>query len=249
MARASLLAGRALDRLLRWTERLAPGAAYRFKRHFYRPDLGFTLELLKRSGFTPAATIDVGAYVGDWAHDCRRAFPDTRVLMVEPSPARAAQLRRRAAGDDRFSVAQALLGASEGTAGFVEQDSNSRIAPAGSPGAASMAVTTLDRLVAGTPFDRAQLLKVDVQGHDLEVLRGGAATLAHVEVLVVELSLIPLHLGAPSVRTIVDWLDDRGFRLLDIAGLIRRPADDALWQMDAVFTRHESRLGDPARGW
>ena len=44
-------------------------------------------------------------------------------------------------------------------------------------------------------------------------------------------------------------LDDRGFRLFDIASLMRRPVDDALWQIDAVFVRHGSQLGRVDAGW
>jgi len=44
-------------------------------------------------------------------------------------------------------------------------------------------------------------------------------------------------------------LDDHEFRLLDICTFIRRPVDDALWQIDAVFAKNKSALGDAAQGW
>jgi hypothetical protein len=80
-------------------------------------------------------------------------------------------------------------------------------------------------------------------------LKGATATLKSVEVVVVELSLIRLHPIAPTYRDIIDWLDDQGFRILDIAGFIRRPVDDALWQIDGVFARKELPLGAASCGW
>jgi FkbM family methyltransferase len=161
-----------------------------------------------------------------------------------------AQLRELCAVDSKLEVASALLGSKAGVADFVEQESNSAIMAEGTAsGAVKMELTTLDALVAGTKFEAAQLLKIDVQGHDLEVLKGATKTLRSVEVLIVEVSLIPLHPDAPSIRTVIDWLDDHGFELLDVAGLIRRPIDDALWQMDAVFKRRGSQHGSPHKGW
>jgi FkbM family methyltransferase len=249
MARAALLAGKAIDQLMMLTETAAPKLAFRIKRHFYRPDMGFQLQLLRRNGPAPETVIDVGAYVGDWAADCRRVFPDARILMIEPWQPRVAQLQAMCALDPKLEVASALLSSKGGEADFVERESNSGISAPGTSGAVKLPLTTLDDLVAGTKFAAPQLLKVDVQGHDLEVLKGATKTLRSVDVIIVEVSLIPLHSRAPSVREVIDWLDEQGFQLLDIAGFIRRPVDDALWQVDAVFKRRESPHGRADKGW
>jgi FkbM family methyltransferase len=249
VGRAALFAGKVIDRLMSLTETASPRLAFRIRRHFLRPDMAFLLQLLRRNGPAPETVIDVGAYVGDWAAECRRVFPDARILMIEPWEPRVARLRALCAADPRLEVASALLSSRAGVADFVEQASNSSILRGGAGGAVKMPMTTLDDLVAGTKFESPQLLKIDVQGHDLEVLKGATRTLSSVDVLIVEVSLIPLHPEAPSVRAVIDWLDDRGFQLLDIAGLIRRPVDDALWQMDAVFKRRNSPQGRPDRGW
>ena len=249
MARANYLVGRTIDQLLTWTEAVSPELAFRFKRHFYRPDMKFSLQLLQRSGLRPDTVVDVGAYVGDWTRECRAVFPEARVLMVEPGAARIAKLRALAARDPHVAVEQALLSSSEQQVEFEEGASNSSIVKHAGANTLSMRTTTLDALLAGTPFARPRLLKIDVQGHDLDVLIGGQRTLESVEALIVELSLIRLHATAPDLRTAIDWLDDHGFKLFDLAGLIRRPVDDALWQCDAVFVAHDSRLGRVDAGW
>jgi FkbM family methyltransferase len=249
MARATYLAGRTLDRIMSWTEAAAPDLAQRFKRRFYRPDMAASLDLLRKSGLQARAVIDVGAYLGNWAKECRGVFPDARILMVEPWPERVEKLHAMRARDPLLAVEQALLSSSEGAAEFAENESNSGIVQAGTGRTVRLPTKTLDGLVAGTPFERAELLKVDVQGHDLDVLKGGERTLSSARALIVELSLIRLHSNAPELRTAIDWLDDRGFRLFDIAGFIRRPVDDALWQLDAVFVPSSSPLGRVEAGW
>jgi FkbM family methyltransferase len=209
----------------------------------------FLLMWLHESGFRPKTAIDVGAYAGDWTRDCRKVFSDVEILMIEASPSRAEALRALCATERGLGVAQALLASSNGSALFREQETNSGIAAPGEPGTSSMPTTTLDSLVSGTPFARPDLLKIDVQGHDLDVLKGGTRTLATAEVVIVELSLIPLSAAAGTFRSAIDWLDDHGFRLLDFGGFIRRPVDDALWQVDAAFARVDSPLGSVAAGW
>lgn len=245
----NLLAGRLLDRGLDSLDHYAPSIAFKIKKQFYRPDMGFALELLRRSNFAPRLIVDVGAFHGDWATLCLRSFPEARVLMVEPDAERVRALALRAERDQRLSVRQALLGASTQVVAFREQESNSAVVGPDEDGATPMTTVPLDDLVATSPFAAPQLLKVDVQGYDLEVLKGATRTLHSVEVIVVEISLIRLAPTAPSVLEIVVWLDAAGFRLFDICSFIRRPIDDALWQIDAVFVRHDSALGHPSRGW
>src|ERR1700730_17542552 len=71
----------------------------RWKRHiktalFDVPDTEISLRRMRRLGFDPHVVIDIGAYVGDWTRTCKRIFPNARVLMIEPQPAKVAVLSR-----------------------------------------------------------------------------------------------------------------------------------------------------------
>jgi FkbM family methyltransferase len=249
MARGAYLAGRAIDAALAVAERLSPSAALRLKRQFYRPDMSVGLRLLKADGFSPAAAVDVGAFEGEWSRLCRAIFPEVHVLMVEAGQARAAALAARCADDARLQVRHALLGSGVMSVRFREQASNSGVVNDASEDAVSMTTVTLDDVLTHGPFAGPALLKLDVQGFELEVLKGALATLATVEVLIVELSLIQLHAVAPDALDVQQWLARQGFRLFDICGFIRRPVDGALWQIDAIFVKRTSRFGDASRGW
>src|ERR1700694_4667889 len=53
----------------------------------------WSLENVKRSGFSPRTVLDVGAYIGDWTQRTRMIWPDAQYLMVEPQPNKHERLR------------------------------------------------------------------------------------------------------------------------------------------------------------
>ena len=80
-----------------------------------------------------------------------------------------------------------------------------------------------------------------MQGYELEVLKGGEHVLSQPEAVLLEASLVPTNAGTPLVADVVRFMDDRGFRLVDVCGEIRR-RDGVLWQADLLFLRTTSRL-------
>ena len=106
-------------------------------------------------------------------------------------------------------------------------------------------MTTLDELLKPhvARLGRSpQLLKLDVQGSELDILRGGTKALEAAEIVVLEMSIIPINRGAPDFKEVYAFMDSHGFSITDIASFIRRPMDDALVQMDVIFARKTSAL-------
>lgn len=210
------------------------------------PDTEDSLLGLKRCGFSPAAAIDVGAYSGEWTRALLRLFPDTQVLMIEPQQAKSAELARLCSCHSGLDLANVLVGATvaesvafydRDTASSVLQDANHNDAPS-----RHLTMTTLDNLVGERQFPHPDLVKLDVQGYELEVLKGAEQILTSVEVILMEVNLIPIYRRVPLVDQTVSYMADRGFRLYDIGSFFRRPYDNALWQMDAVFVKASSNL-------
>src|SRR5215831_12393503 len=97
-----------------------------------------------------------------------------------------------------------------------------------------------DQLVAS--FARPSLMKIDVQGAELMVLRGMGERLKEIDCLIVEKSLIATVHDGPEFTEVAGFLNDAGFVLFDIVAVNRRPLDLALAQMDAVFVPETSPL-------
>jgi hypothetical protein len=99
-------------------------------------------------------------------------------------------------------------------------------------------VVTLDGLARHLigPDDKA-FLKIDVQGSELDVLKGATEILDQVEIVQTELSLLPLYDGGPLLDSVVRYLDERRFALLGLAPAFVDPTTGALLQVDGLFAR------------
>ena len=101
---------------------------------------------------------------------------------------------------------------------------------------------TLDNILDKIKFPLPDFLKLDVQGYELEVLKGSGKALAHSEVCLLEISLLDLGDKAPLLAKIVSFMDDNNYQAYDISQFMRRPFDKALYQIDMFFVKKDSPL-------
>lgn len=105
----------------------------------------------------------------------------------------------------------------------------------------TLVTRTLDEVAAeDLPDARDLFLKIDVQGAELQVLRGGAATLARSELVQLEVALLHYNEGAPLMPEVIAFMAERGFLPIEISGMSR--PRDVLVQIDLLFARGESTL-------
>lgn len=86
------------------------------------------------------------------------------------------------------------------------------------------------------------MIKLDTQGSEIEILKGASKTIHKAEVILMEISLIDIYKNVPLMKDVLNFLDDKGFQIYDICSFIRRPLDNALWQVDAIFIKKDSKL-------
>lgn len=86
------------------------------------------------------------------------------------------------------------------------------------------------------------LMKIDVQGYELEVLQGAEKLLPSVEFLLVECSFTELYLGQALAGEVVAYLHQRGYRLTGIYDLKRDRLGCCL-QADFLFERNAPTYG------
>ena len=138
----------------------------------------------------------------------------------------------------------ALLGSTSGkTVTFVQMETGSSVFEEQSNAPRSTSVrtlVTLDELLAAEP-KRVDFLKLDVQGFEFEVLRGAERAMEQALAVLMETSLIPTNQGEPLIAEVIQFMDSRGFRMLDFCSQMCR-SDGALWQTDLLFVRASSGL-------
>ncbi|MCX5908337.1 MAG: FkbM family methyltransferase [Deltaproteobacteria bacterium] len=210
--------------------------------HLGVPDIRWSLMELHRLGFFPGPVMDVGAYRGDWARLCLGIFPQAMILCVEPQDGVQNDLGALAADNHNVHILQGLLGREErGGVPFDDNGPGSSVLLKGQR-KAGPPMTTIDTLIANDLCAPPELLKLDVQGYEMDVLEGFTRYFSACQVIQCELSLLPLYPGAPLLHEMIGYLYHRGFVLFDIEELIRGTQDGAVWQIDAFFSPIDSPL-------
>jgi FkbM family methyltransferase len=213
--------------------------------NLYDTSVEAALGRLKMRGFAPEFVVDVGAFKGEWTQMFRAIFPETAVFMVEAQEQRRQQLEElcqtvRPTIDCRI----ALLGAvSDKSVSFVEMSTGSSVfeeRSSYSRNVVELKTVALDDLLKdeSRPVD---LIKLDVQGYELEVLRGAPKVLSQTQAVLMECNFIPINRGAPLIAEAIRFMEERDFRVVDICSQLRRK-DGALWQSDLLFLRNASPL-------
>ncbi len=212
------------------------------------PSVLACLKQLASVGFTPQGVYDVGAYQGDFAKETLRIWPRTKVTCFEPLPKMKIALDSLALDKNlQIKIESKLLGESSiaevpfhvgETASSVLEHTEDEQYPT-----LMLPMTTLDEYANEKSRWPCSLLKLDVQGYELSVLKGGEILLNNeVEVILVELNLLEIYKGAALFHDVVHWLSQQNYVVYDIGGLIRRPIDNALWQVDMVFVKRNGKL-------
>lgn len=196
---------------------------------------------LQERGFAPQWLIDVGAYEGHWTRNARKVFGAVPTLMVEPQAAKRAGLEQLCEELPHTRLVPQVLAAKPGeTVTFYEMETGSSFFPERSDAprtAVDHVTNTLDDVA---PMADNIFLKIDAQGAELEVLAGGQKTLARASLVQLEAAVAKYNEGAPTLREVLGYMEDRGFVMLDMAG--RSRIQGYLVQMDLLFVPQDSPL-------
>ena len=204
------------------------------------------LENLRTAGFQARRIIDAGAFQGDWTRLALAVFPGAGVLMIEPQTTHRDALAALTSSHPGVKLRHGLLGAKTQKVRFLIEGTNSRVIPGGwDPPAGSRIeerqLETLADIATQEGFTECDLLKLDLQGHELEALSGAGELFGRCEVIIAEASWLRIG-DVPLAHEVIARFGSAGYRLYDVFGHNYRPLDRALWQTDFVFVRTDSPL-------
>jgi FkbM family methyltransferase len=98
-------------------------------------------------------------------------------------------------------------------------------------------ITTIDTEVASNLY--VEVMKLDVQGFELEVLKGAINTLPRTKVVVLEVNNHGGFVGAPTYYELDEFLRQQGFLLYDLYPAQRK--DGLLLDWDAIYVNQQYR--------
>ena len=94
---------------------------------------------------------------------------------------------------------------------------------------------TLDSICEEKNLPKPDLIKIDIQGAELQVLVGGRSTLTHTRFLILELSFVEYNFGAPKMFELLSFLAENSFYPVRILELHK--IDSVIVQIDLLFER------------
>ena len=194
-----------------------------------------------------ATVVDIGANRGQFSLAVRGYARKARVIAFEPHAEAATVFKRLFKGETKVTLHQVAIGPESGetTLHVAAADDSSSLLP----------ITTLqNRLFPGTFEIRTEIVKVgrlgdfvgseeivspamlklDVQGYELEVLRGCEEMLKRFRYVYAECSFMELYTGQVLVDDIIAWLRKGGWRLSGIHNLVYNKAGQSV-QADFLF--------------
>ena len=222
----------------------------------------FKLKVAYRSGSNPIDDIktllgndsvkyivDGGAYRGDFSLDMAKAFPNAAILAFEPQNNSFALLSKNTATIDRIKPVNYALGNKNGQALFYTNVSPLTNSLSKSTSDAmeyfrgfndlktteNVDVITLLDFCSKEGICDIDILKLDLQGHELQAIQGLGVLLNSVKLIYAEVEFLKLYEGASLFSDIELYLRERGFLFFQLYGLVRSPKNGRLLYGDAVF--------------
>jgi FkbM family methyltransferase len=208
---------------------------------------------IEHSGFLEqqeyATVLDAGANKGQFSLIARFHSPGAQIIAFEPLDDQADVFAKVFTKDPAVTLHRYALGSATGETEINVSSSpdSSSLLPISElqtqhfPGTGlattkTIRVKRLDDCVAPEELDSNTLLKIDVQGFELELLKGATAALERIGAVYVECSFIELYEGQALAFEVIAYLQQHGFVLRGIYN----PQYDAAGvtiQADLAFSR------------
>jgi len=203
-------------------------------------------------GFTPQCIFDCGASVGYWSYEASKLFPGAQIVAIEPNSLvipKAEEILGKI--KPPVIIEQCALGATEGKAYlniFWNEDHT------------KMSASSLKDHVQGAPEKKLEVrldtldnicekygvvpdfLKLDLQGGELEALKGAERVLESAEVILTEFGCLEAYVNRTTPYDLFELMYKNDYCLYDIIDLLYRPYDNALTGGDFIFVKNDSPL-------
>lgn len=222
-------------------------STYRRALSSHRVAAGVEHEDVLRSLGDCRTVVDVGANRGQFALVARRRFPKAKIIAFESLSAPASTFQKVFAGDEWVRLHQVAISPERGeaTIHLSSRDDSSSLLPitamqnAMFPGTAEVGTTTI---TVGTLVEYVQpevikplaLLKLDVQGYELEALKGCEDLIDRFAYIYVECSFVELYAGQALAEEVIVWLRERNFALRAMHNVVCQRDGKAI-QADFLF--------------
>lgn len=207
--------------------------------------------LMKENGFKPKVIFDCGAHKGIWSKTIFKLFPEAKFYLFEPNPVLWDRIEKNLSTENiNYKLYKAAVGSSKGTANLNLWEN---IDPSG-------VGSSLCEHITGDPTKKIltdvislddiadeinavpDFVKLDLEGFEVEALKGSSKILKTTEVFMIEFGCLEAFIGRATVKELVNIMFENDYALYDICNLSYRPYDNAMTGGDFIFVKNSSSL-------
>jgi len=211
----------------------------------YRSGETMRLEEVRDLGINPTVILDIGAHSGQFYRWAKRTWPTSAIWMVEANEVHERILKNITLGtDDEYLIA--VLGDEERDVTFYTRSDKPHTE--GASYYKENAYWDIPQLVMQIPkrlqkldnvFEDIQfdIIKMDTQGSELDIIKGGKNLCKKASAIILEVSLVDLNEGAPTYDEVIGFMDDFGFE--EKMSIGEHYDGDKIIQKDLVFLNEE----------
>ena len=178
------------------------------------------LRKLKSEGFEPKVIYGIGSCVLHWHNEAKEIWPNAEIICFEALDALEFLYEERNVKRSmtvlsdmdnkelKFYVNYRLI-----TGNSYYKENNDIFYPEDMYEIKK--AMTLDTIVKQNDFPLPDLIKIDVQGAEIDILNGALNTIKHAERMVIELQSDDYNRGAPKVSESLPYIESLGFTCTD----------------------------------
>jgi FkbM family methyltransferase len=190
--------------------------------------------------FEPKKILDIGANHGQFYNDIKKIFPNAYYLLVEGNEHCERQLQtmnvdyKIALLSDKIKKVKFFIRKEEPTctgnsiyrekSSFYEDDNDVIVE--------EKETSTLYNILGESYFD---LIKIDVQGSEIDIIKGGLEIIKKAKGVLMEVSLEEFNQGSPTSEYVVPFMKDLGFLEHYVLNNLNHPVYHTLIQQDILF--------------
>ena len=197
-------------------------------------------------GISPNAILDIGAHTGQFHSWAKKVWPDAGIFMIEANPLHESTLDRLAMmnGDNYLMAA---LGDEEREVTFYTRSDKPHTE--GNSYYKEHNYWDIPQLVQENKVKLKKLdnifeddavfdiIKIDTQGSELDILKGGKKLVSRASVIVLEVAYVEYNEGAPTAKEITDYMNQIGFT--EKMSIGEHYEGDKIIQKDLLFLNKE----------
>jgi FkbM family methyltransferase len=194
--------------------------------------------------------LDIGGNIGQFSKTMRYLLPEAEIYAFEPLTDCFIQIEKLMRGDRKFKAINIGLGDQDAeltmqkssyapSSSFLTMSDKHKIAfpQTADNQDVKVKVKRLDDVAKELKLGKNILIKVDVQGYEEMVLKGGIQTFSKATILIMELSFLELYEEQPLFDDIYQEVRKLGFKFMGITAQMPDPHDGLFMDADCIFIK------------